>query len=34
VAVYRDYLMEHHALQQFSAAVLAVSAFKEGYPCE
>ena len=34
VAVYRDYLKEHHVLKQFSAAALAVSAFKEGYPCE
>jgi hypothetical protein len=34
VAIYRDYLKEHHALRQFSAAALAVSAFKEAYPCE
>ena len=34
VAVYRDYLKEHHALRQFSAAALAVSALKEAYACE
>ena len=34
VAVYRDYLREHHVLRQFSAAALVVSAFKQAYPCE
>ena len=34
VAAYRNYLKENHALKQFSAAALAVSAFKETYPCE
>lgn len=34
VAVYRDYLKDNHSLRQFSAAVLAVSAFKIAFPCE
>lgn len=34
VSVYRDYLKENHALNQFSAAALAISAFKKAYPCE
>jgi hypothetical protein len=34
VAVYRDYLRSNHSLKQFSAAALAVSAFKNAYPCK
>ena len=34
VAVYRDYLKDNHSLKQFSAAALAVSAFKNAYPCK
>jgi hypothetical protein len=34
VAVYRDYLKDNHVLRQFSAAALAVSAFKDAFPCE
>ena len=33
VAVYRDYLGKNLALKHFPAAALAVSAFKEAYPC-
>jgi hypothetical protein len=33
VAVYRDYLGKNMALKHFPAAALAVSAFKEAYPC-
>lgn len=31
---YRDYLQDNHVLRQFSAAALAVSAFRDAYPCE
>lgn len=34
VAVYRDYLDDNHALRQFSAAALAISAFRARFPCE
>ncbi|CAA0094087.1 Uncharacterised protein [Halioglobus japonicus] len=34
VGVYRDYLNDNHALRQFSAAALAISAFREQFPCE
>jgi hypothetical protein len=33
VEVYREYLEDNHALRQFSAAALAISAFKERFPC-
>ena len=33
VAVYRAYLSKNMALKHFPAAALAVSAFKEAYPC-
>lgn len=33
VAVYRDYLGNNKALKHFPASALAVSAFKEAYPC-
>lgn len=34
LAVYRAYLKDNHSLRPFSAAALAVSAFKNAYPCE
>jgi hypothetical protein len=34
VAVYRDYLKENHSLRQFSAAALAILAFKKTFPCQ
>lgn len=34
VVVYRDYLESNHALRQFSAAALAISALRETFPCE
>lgn len=34
VAVYRDYLKNHHNLKQFSAAALVVAALKAAYPCK
>jgi hypothetical protein len=34
VTVYRDHLKKNHSLRQFSAAVLAVSAFKSAFACE
>ena len=34
VAVYTNYLRENHALKHFPASMLAVSAFKEAFPCE
>jgi hypothetical protein len=34
VVIYRDYLNEHHALRQFSAAALAIAAFRGTFPCE
>lgn len=33
VVVYREYLAANHELRQFSAAALAVAAFKAAFPC-
>lgn len=32
--VYREYIADNHSLNRFSAAALAVSAFKNAYPCQ
>jgi Ssp1 endopeptidase immunity protein Rap1a len=34
VSVYRTFLDDNHALRQFSAAGLAIAAFRAQYPCE
>ena len=34
VKVYRAFLDDNHALRQFSAAGLAITAFRAQYPCE
>lgn len=34
LSVYRGYIVNNHSLNRFSAAALAVSAFKNAYPCK
>ena len=34
LGVYREYIVNNHSLSRFSAAALAVSAFKNAYPCK
>ncbi|MCB1690430.1 MAG: hypothetical protein KDI33_18165 [Halioglobus sp.] len=34
VTIYRKYLGDNHPLRQFSAAALAISAFRAQFPCE